>query len=145
MRLRWARVPHMGKVHQVPQLHSCGVAGTSPASPPLPQPWPTENTEVGHWCRQGKIWIKLWDYPVIRTRDALEVVVDKVLETADGALLDEPSAFGEDREKKRFIFACLDLVRGASPSIRILRICPVFVFLRGSQCKDSLRKSSLKQ
>jgi len=48
---------------------------------------------------QWKFWI-LWDYPVIRTGDVLEVVVDKVIKSADGALLDEPFAFEEGREKK---------------------------------------------
>jgi len=93
--------------------------------------------EAGHWCRQGKLCINLWDYPVIRTGDILEVVVDKVIESGDGVLLDEPFAFEEVGEKKRFIFDSLNSDRGTSPSIRTLRICPVFVYLRGSQCEDS--------
>jgi len=56
-------------------------------------------------------------------------VVDKVIETANGALLDEPFAFEEGGKKKRFIFNCLNSVQRTSSSVRILRICPVFVFL----------------
>lgn len=48
---------------------------------------------------------------MIRGRDVLEIVVERVIKGAGRAQLDEPFGFEEGGGEKQFIFDCLTLVR----------------------------------